>query len=420
MQVDPLPFHEEEGRTHDDRDTERQHDATPETEREEGRRHDDHDGLQERLCEIMDGLIHHLRLIRHEPDVHARRKVCLRPLDFPIEIVPERQVIPARLHRDRDTDRRFTIEIEKGRLRRRIGLRDLCHIAQMEAPLAHMDGDILQGFHTAEETIHADRHIARRCMDRPCRHHRRLLLQDAEYIRWIHPEGRELILIHLDVNILLLHAQELDLLHITDRGKTAAQHFRRLSLLFVRETIPRHRINRAIDIIEAVIHIRSVYTGGKRCLLIIHKISHLMPARLNIFLLDRVLQVHIDDRLAIMRERLQIVQPLRILELFLERIRHLLADSLRCRARPGRRHHRLTDGEVRILTAPQMEIRPQASQEDEENEEIDHRLVLDGPLCQIQPFHTRTSSPSASFETPAVTMRSPLASPSMISTVSSP
>ena len=145
-----------------------------------------------------------------------------------------------------------------------------------------------------------------------------------------------------------------------------------------------------------------------------------MPARLDILLLDRVLQIHIDDRLAIMRERLQIVQPLRILELFLERIRHLLGDFLRCRARPGRRHHRLTDGEVRILAAPQMEIRPQAPQEDEENEEIDHRLVLDGPLCQIQPFHTRTSSPSASFETPAVTMRSPLASPSMISTVSSP
>ena len=61
-----------------------------------------------------------------------------------------------------------------------------------------------------------------------------------------------------------------------------------------------------------------------------------MPARLDIFLLDRVLQIHIDDRLAIMRERLQIVQPFRILELFLERIRHLLGDFLRCRARPGR------------------------------------------------------------------------------------
>ena len=257
-------------------------------------------------------------------------------------------------------------------------------------------------------------------MDRPCRHHRRLLLKDAEYIGWIHPEGGELILIHLDVHILLLHPQELDLLHILYSGETTAQHFRRLTLLLIGKAIPRHCVDRAIDIIEAVIHIRTVHTGGKSCLLIIHEISHLMPARLDILLLDRVLQIHIDDRLAIMREGLQIVQPLRILELFLERIRHLLGDSLRCRTRPGRRHHRLTDGEVRILTAPQMEIRPQASQEDEENEEIDHRLVLDGPLCQIQPFHTRTSSPSASFETPAVTMRSPLASPSMISTVSSP
>ena len=257
-------------------------------------------------------------------------------------------------------------------------------------------------------------------MDRPCRHHRRLLLQDAEYIRWIHPEGRELILIHLDVNILLLHPQELDFLHIRDRRETAAQHFRRLTLLLIGKAVPRHCIDRAIDIIEAVIHIRSVHTGREIGLLVIHEISHFMPARLDILLLDRVLQIHIDDRLAIMRERLQIVQPLRILELFLERIRHLLRDSLRCRTRPCRRHHRLTDGEVRILAAPQMEIRPQASQEDEENEEIDHRLVLDGPLCQIQPFHTRTSSPSASFETPAVTMRSPFASPSMISTASSP
>ena len=217
-----------------------------------------------------------------------------------------------------------------------------------------------------------------------------------------------------------MHAKKLDLLHVFHGRQTAADLFSVLSFFFIGEIIPCDSVNRAVHIIEAVIDERPYDAGRKVSPFIFDEVPHLVPACLYFILGHIVLEVDIDDCLAVMREGPQIIEPFHVLQRLLERIGHLLGDLLcRCTG-PGRRYDGFADGEGRVLTPPQREVGHDPSQEDEKDEEIDNLLVLDRPFRQIDLLHTRTSSSSLRRATPAVTTRSPFLRPEVISTASLP
>ena len=110
---------------------------------------------------------------------------------------------------------------------------------------------------------------------------------------------RETLARGLDVDLLRLHADQFDLLHVFDSEQGTARLFRLLTHLLVGPAISRHSVDRAKDIVEAVIVERAVNACGQAALLILAKIACVTPRRTNILLRHSVVQRHIDDRLSL-------------------------------------------------------------------------------------------------------------------------
>lgn len=420
MEVDALVRHEEEGRAHHHGHAQGEHQSAPEPQREEAHRHDDHQCFHERLREFPDGVVHHLRLVRHELHGEPRREVPLHFLRRSGEIFPQLQVVPAGRHGHRHAHCRTAVEIHERRLRVRIGLRHRRHIPQPEGPLTHVDGNGPDGLRRGEQPRHADGHVPRIRVDHAGGHHEALLPDDLEYISGAHPEGGQLVLVHFHIDGLLLHAQELHLLHILDAEHPLPERLRISPLLLVGKAVPRDRVDGAVHIIEAVVDDGPDHTGGHSAPHVGHHVPHVMPPGLHLVRRHAVLQIHIDDGFAVVGEGLEVIQPAGVLQLLFQRIRHLLGDLLRRSARPGGGDHHLADGEIRVLAPSQMEIGPDAADEDGDDEEIDDLLMADGPFRQIHAFHVRTSSPSVRRCVPAVMITSPFCRPPVISTTSFP
>ena len=257
-------------------------------------------------------------------------------------------------------------------------------------------------------------------MNHTGRHHRALLLQHGKHVRRSHAERSQLILIHFDINFLLLDTEKFYLLHILHTCQAPPDIFRIFTFFFIRKSVSRDGVNRAVHIIEPVINIRPHDSRRQAAPFIIDQIAYFMPAGLHLLFRHRIFQIDINHGFTVMGERFDIIEPLGILQFLFQRIRHLLRDLLRRSARPCSRNHGLSDCKIRVFAAPQMEIGPQSARNDGNNEKIDNLFMPDRPFCQIQAFHNRTSSPSCSFCTPAVTTRSPFCRPETISTVSFP
>ena len=283
-----------------------------------------------------------------------------------------------------------------------------------------MDGDIFQSFRGAQESFHPDSHVPGIRVNGACGHHGGLLFDDTVNIRRRQAEGSQLVLVHSHVNHLFLHAQELHLLHVRHQYQTAADIFRIFTFFFVTVIVAGQGINGSVHIIETVVDDRSLHTGGHIAPYIGDRIPHVMPPLLDFRLRHAVLQVHVNDGLPVVGKGLDIVQPLRILQLPLQGIGDLVRDLLRRSAGPGSGDDHFTDGKIRVLAAAQAEVREDPADNDGNDEEIDDLLVANRPFRQVHPFHVLTSSPSVSLEAPAETMRSPLSMPPVISTVSSP
>ena len=283
-----------------------------------------------------------------------------------------------------------------------------------------MDRNIFQSCRSPQKTFHPDSHVAGIGMDGAGRHHGGLLLQHLVNIRRIQSERGQLVLVHFHINHLLLYAQELHLLHVRHQHQLTADIFRIPALFLIAVIIAGQSVNRAVHIIKAVVNHRPYDAGRHIAPHIGNGVSHIVPALLHFRCRHFILQVHINNRLPVMGEGLDIVQALGVLELPLQRIGDLVSNLLCRRPRPGSCHHHFTDCEIRIFTASQPEIGKYTANDNGNDEEINNLSMADGPFRQIQPFHVLTSSPSDSLEAPAETMRSPRERPPVISTVSSP
>ena len=129
MKVDAPPFHEEEGSAHHHRDAHGQHHAAPKAQGQETHRHDDDEGFDEGFREFSNGVIDHLRLVRHQVHVHACREFRFHIVHSGLEVLSQGEVIAAICHGHGDADGRLAVEVHEGGFRIRIGLGDLRHVA---------------------------------------------------------------------------------------------------------------------------------------------------------------------------------------------------------------------------------------------------------------------------------------------------
>ena len=154
---------------------------------------------------------------------------------------------------------------------------------------------------------------------------------------------------------------------------------------------------------------------------IVDFLAHLIPDVRDLSRRRRVLQVDEDRRLAGGCVALQVVQVRRLLELALEAVGDLLERVADRGPRPPDLHDHGLHGEVRILAAPETEVRSDSRRHDDEHE-IDHeRTMPDRPFGEVEAVHEasprrRTIWPGRSVCTPAVTTIWPVSRPREIAT----
>ena len=413
LQVDARTVHEEEDARQYERDAAGDDEPRTKAERQKAHGEHDDDGFSERVDEIIDGFCDDLRLVGDLMDFQAERQVVLERGDFLLQILAERQDVAARAHGNGDAHGRLAIEVHLRLGRLGIAARDARNVTEAEGAPAGGDRQGADRLKVVESARDAHIDVVRLRLDHARRRHLFLRADGRKNRVGRYAKLRETLARGLDVDLLRLHADQFDLLYVFDRKQGAARLFRLLAHLLVGPAVARHGVDRTEDIVEAVVVIRAVNACGQAALLILAEIACVAPRRTNILLRHIVVQRHIDDRLSLARIALELLESRHILQLLLQLVRDLLFHLLRCRTRPGDGHDHLADREVRIFHPAELAVGKNAADKDDENEIPDETLVLERDFRKIPhgASPVRTSSPSRSLWTPAVTTRAPSGSP---------
>ena len=383
MQVDADGVHDDEDAAEHERDTARDDEARAEAEREEAHGQHDDDGLDERLDEVVDGLRDDARLVRDLMDLKAEGQILLNLADLPLEVFAELQDIAAVLHRDGDADGWLAVVVHLRLRRLLIAALDLGDVAEPQDLAARTHWHLADGLDIAELARRAHVDVVGVRLDHAGRRHVVLLRERIGDDLRADAELGELGAVHLDVDLLLLLADELDLLDARDVEQQAPRLLGLLAHLLIGVAIARHGVERAVDVVKAVVVVRAVDALWQLRLDVLAEVAHIFPGVAHLRLLDLVGELDVDDGLAIARLTLDVVEAARVLQLLLELVRDLLLHLLRRRARPGGRDDHLADRELRVLHAAELVVGEDAADGRHDDEVPDEDLVLQGDFCQI-------------------------------------
>ena len=123
--------------------------------------------------------------------------------------------------------------------------------------------------------IDGQRHRAR--IDPPGRHHQILFAQCFENLFLPDPQAGHAVALHFHVDHLLLHAEQLDFLHIRHEQQFAPQQFGRLTQICLAVTRTGQRIKNPVDIAEIVNDHRRTRTRRKLALRVGDLAAQLVP-----------------------------------------------------------------------------------------------------------------------------------------------
>ena len=170
-------------------------------------------------------------------------------------------------------------------------------------------------------------------------------------------------------------------MHAGNIEEQTAGLFRILPQFLVIIAIAGHGVNRAVDIIKAVIVIRAVYAIRQVALDIFAEIAHITPCRTNVGLGDFIIQFDIDDHLSRTIFAFYRFQMRRILQAFFQFVRDLLLHFLCRSARPGRRYDHLPDGELRVFHTPQLKVGYNPADSRNDDKIPDQGPILETDFC---------------------------------------
>ncbi|TLD45621.1 MAG: hypothetical protein FAZ92_02110 [Accumulibacter sp.] len=432
LQIDAEGVHQQEGHRQHQRNRQRDDGAGAQAEADEGNHEDDHHRLGERRHEEVHRLADDLRLVGDDVQVDADRQLPLQAFASGVQPFAEPDHVATAVHRDADADR--IVSLHPHARRRWIGKAtlDAGDVTEAEEATGGLDADFANVFHRLEVSRDADANAVGRCLVETGGSHRVLPLQGIEDGERVEPERCQLGVRHFDVDLLVLHAEQLDLLHVRQLPQFAADAVGFAAQGGEVETVAGEREDGDEGVAELVVEERADDALRQRVPHVTDLLAHLVPG-IGDFLLRRVvLQQHRDQRLAGPRLRAQHVDPRHFLQFLLDALGDLQLHFRRRRSRPQRAHDHRLEGEVRILGAAEPEVREDAGKHQDDDQIGHQRAVAQRPLGEIGRRHrpagslavlvggaprrsgcsmARTRSPLLSLCTPATTIRSPAAAP---------
>ena len=343
-------------------------------------------------------------------DFETDGQILLDGRDFFLEVLAELEHVAAVLHRNGDADGALAIEIH-ARLRGLDGAAlDLRDVAEAKNLAICVDRQSLDVLDIVKRARDAQVDVVGGCLELAGRRHLVLRLERLQDRIRAHAELHELRGLGLDVDFFLLHALELDFLDVWHLHEQAARIFGRAAHFFITVAVTRHGVDRAIDVVKAIVVVRPIDAVRQLALLVLAEIAHVAPRLADLRLVHVIGEVDVDDGLARARLAVDVIEPRRVLELLFELIRDLVLHFVSRRAGPGRRNDHLADRELRVFHAAELVVAENATDGRDDDEVPDERLGLEGDFGEI-PHFVRTSCPSRRVWTPAVTIVVPAATP---------
>jgi hypothetical protein len=355
--------------------------------------------------------------------VHAHRQVLLQALHGDGQVVAQRNHVAALGHYDAEPDRIATGNAHPRLWRIGQAACHACDVAEAETAPADGKAGVAQGLDADERAADAQAHPIGLRFDLPGRHRGILPLQRIEHLGRHQAHRGQTRRTDVDVDFFVLHADQLDLLYVVHPAQLARQ-------TICLATQIAHAVaslvvacdegkNLDLHIAELVVGEGPLYAGGQGMADIVKFLAYLAPGLGNLGLRRVILEDHDGQRFARLRCRAQHVHPGRLGQFLLDALGQLLFHLRRRGARPKRTHHHDLEGEVGVFGAAELEEGNHPADHEHDHQVEHHRLVPQGPFGKIELPHLafawamRTFSPVVSRFTPAATMVSPPASPSL-------
>ena len=200
----------------------------------------------------------------------------------------------------------------------------------------------------------------------------------------IDAEARHLPQAKVDVDDLVLHADEIHLAHVAHAQQLGADELGLVAQLAIREAVAGQRVDHAVDIAEVVVEERTDRALRQLAADVAYLLAHLVPLVGHGFRRRVVAQVDHDRgfaRLGVAGDEVEVFERL---ERLLQPVGELFGGLDGVGARPERAHHHDLDGERRVFIAAEAVVGAQSREQRDHHEEADERLVSERPRGEIE------------------------------------
>ena len=245
----------------------------------------------------------------------------------------------------------------------------------------------LEAFFRRELAGNADGDLFGSCIDRAAGLDGVLRLQRLYQLGNVEPHGGELLGGELQVDLLILGADEIDLGNVRNAEQLATQALGMVAQLAMRKAVRGQGEDERIGVAELVVEERTLHALRQGLLDVADLLARLIPQIGHVGRTGGILERHEHHGLAGLGVALQIIEVRQLLELLLDAVGDLLHGLQRRGAWPQRLHHHGLDGEWRVLLAAELAILDEAGERDDQHEVDDEALVLERPPGQVEVLH---------------------------------
>ena len=238
-------------------------------------------------------------------------------------------------------------------------------------------------------------------------------LQGAHQRVAIDDEAGCLLRRDLEIEALVLRADDIDLVDIRHQQQAGAHALHVVAQLAMREAVGHDAIDDRVGVAELVVEGRADDPLRQRPADVVDLLADLVPDIRNILWRNAPLQSHSDRCASRHRIAGDVVHIRRFLDLLFDLLGDLKKGVGDRRARPLRLNDHVLDGEGRIFGAAETAVRPRARRKQHDHDERDERTMVDRPFREIEgsphvvPESSFTFCPGCRTFTPAVTTTSP-------------
>jgi hypothetical protein len=193
----------------------------------------------------------------------------------------------------------------------------------------------------------------------------------------------------LDVDLLFLHAEQIDLRDIRHAQQVLA-HLLDVVLEFpVAEAVGREREHHAVHVAELVVEERALQAGGQLTADVADLLADLVPDVADFPRRRRVLQQHEHQRLAGLAVGPDLVEVRRLLQLLLDLVGDLFGHLLRSGPRPVGADHHGAERERRVLVLAERGEGKRAADQQHHHQVAQQGLVFQRPRRQVEAARAR-------------------------------